>query len=57
MNDGNVANWATGMRSKGAAALPLRLTDVGNVRLLLPELSFAPKGTPSIGIHVTSLGF
>ena len=57
MNDRNVANWGTGMWSKGAAALPLRLTEMGNVRMLLPELSFAPKRTPNIGIHVKSLGF
>lgn len=57
MNDRNVANWGTGMWSKGAAALPLRLTEMGNVCLLLPELSFAPKRTPNIGIHVKSLGF
>ena len=47
MTDRNVANWGIGMWSKGAGALPLRLTDMGNVHLLLPELPFAPKELPT----------
>ena len=54
---GTWPNGGIGVWFKGAAASQLQLTDTGSVSLLSPELSFAPEGTPNIGIYVKFLGF
>lgn len=54
---GTMAHWGVGVWSTGAAAFQPQLTDVGNVGLLLSDLSFTHKGNPNIEIHVKSLGF